>query len=163
MTLWKAVDRWRYNYFEPDVDPEKIPGFKSLLEIWQSKRNGRRVPAWRDFDFYDFVGWHGKLSVYEVTYDPFDYKVRLSGTLVDEFFNRPMKGQTLQERQEEAIHFDDTLELCQMACTRLLITTTIGPLNVKEHDYKMVEFMELPLSDTGERATHTIEAFVPVK
>lgn len=162
MTLWREVDRWRYYYYEPDVDPAIFPEFAGLLEIWQSKRNGRRVPAWKDFDFYDFVGWHGKLSIYEIRYEPYDYTVRLSGTHIDEMYQRTMKGIKLDDMRKMFIEQDNSEEFYEMACRNLCITHTFGPLNVKNLDYKEVEFFELPLSDDGIRATHTIEAALPV-
>lgn len=162
MTLWKEVDRWRYHYFEPDADPADFSKFGSLLAIWQAKRNGRCVPTWSDFDFYDFVGWHGRLSIYEISYDPYDYSVRLAGTGIDEMYHRTMKGVTLNDMRELVIEQDESEEFYEMACRNMYITNTFGPLNVKTLDYKEIEFFELPLSDDGVRATHTIEAAIPV-
>ena len=68
--IWKDTGKWTFTHYDPDIDPALLPHFSKLIEIWQSKRQGRRVPAWQDFDFYDFKGWHGYISVYEVTYDP---------------------------------------------------------------------------------------------
>lgn len=163
MTLWKTVDRWRYSYFDPDIDPQEVPVFSSLLEIWQSKRRDRKVPAWRDFDFYDFTGWHGKLTVYNISYDPFDYVVRLSGTYIDQLYQRSMKGMTLADMTSIAVQNTNAIEFYEMACKNLYVTHTIGPLNVRELDYKAVEYMEMPLSDDGVRATHTIEAAIPIR
>lgn len=162
MTLWKEIDRWRYHYYEPDESAEEFPNFASLHDIWRSKRNGRRVPAWKDFDFYDFVGWHGKLSIYEIRYDPFDYTVRLSGTNIDEMYQRNMKGVQLDDMRELILEQNNSEEFYEMTCRNLCIAKTFGPLNVKNLDYKEVEFLEFPLSDDGIRATHTIEAALPV-
>jgi len=163
MTLWREADRWRYSYFEPEVDASQFPKFTNLIEIWQSKRNGRRVPAWKDFDFYDFKGWHGKLSVYDISYDPYGYTVRLSGVQIDEIYHRTMKGVTNIEMNDLAVHHEDADQFYEMACRKLYITNTIGPLNVRNLDYKEIEFFELPLSDDGIKATHTIEAAIPIR
>lgn len=155
---WKTDGKWTYTHFDPEIDPSRLPSFAGLIATWQSKRNGRRVPAWRDFDFYDFKGWHGYISVYDVSYEPFDWVLRLSGTQVDELYERPLKGMTLKERNEIAVDFDNAVDFCEITCTDLLIAHTKGPLNIKNQDFKWVEYLELPCSDGGSRATHTIEA-----
>lgn len=162
MTLWKQVDRWQYHYFELDVEPSTLPRFTSLIDIWNSKREGRNVPAWRDFDFYDFVGWHGSVSIYEIFHDPFNFRIRLSGTKVDDIYKRMMKGATKQEIQELAIHREEVDEFYEMACTEMYFTHTVGPLNVKNRDFLNIEFFELPLSNDDGLATHTIEAALQV-
>ncbi len=160
MRVWKSVGKWTYTHYDPDMDPNRLEHFSGLISTWQEKRQGRRVPAWRDFDFYDFKGWHGYIAVYDVSYDPFDWVLRLSGTQVDELFERPLKGMTRQERNEIAVDFDSAVEFCEITCTDLLLGHTKGPLNMKNQEFKQAEFLELPCSDDGGRATHTIEAVV---
>ena len=161
MTLWKFENGWRYEYFEPDIDPASIPEFESLLTVWQSKRAGRRVPSRRDFDFYDFKGWHGWITLYDVTYDPFDYVVRLSGTNIDQLYGRTTKG--LDREGMNRIYAETATrdEFDEMTCRKLLISHITGPLNVQGKTYNRVAYLELPLSDDGERASSTIEAILP--
>ncbi|RVU38276.1 hypothetical protein EOI86_02990 [Hwanghaeella grinnelliae] len=160
MRVWKSVGEWTYTHCDPDMNPKGLENFSGLISLWQEKRQGRRVPAWRDFDFYDFKGWHGYISVYDVSYDPFDWVLRLSGTKVDELFERHLTGMTRQERNEVAIDYDSVAEFCEISCTELMLAHTRGPLNVKDKEFKWVELLELPCSDGGPRATHTIEAVV---
>jgi hypothetical protein len=159
--LWKAEDGWKYEYFEPDIDPSTIPEFASLLKIWQSKRAGRRVPAWSDFDFYDFKGWHGWLMVYEVSYDPFDYTVRLSGTNVDELYGFSTQGYNRQQMNRVYAETAVRDEFDEMTCRNLVISYITGPLNIEGKTFNRVSYLELPLSDEGERASYTIEAILP--
>ena len=161
MVLWKHENGWRYEYFEPDVDPSSIPQFESLLRVWQSKRNGRRVPSRADFDFYDFKGWHGWISLYDVTYDPFDYIVKLSGTNIDDLYGFSTTGfdRSMMDRvYVEKLNRD---EFDEMNCRSLTIALTTGPLNAINRTYKSVSYLELPLSDDGKRASSTIEAVLP--
>lgn len=162
MQVWKTVGRWTYTHFDPDMDPQTLPHFAGLISTWQEKRQGRRVPAWRDFDFYDFKGWHGYLSVYDVSYDPFDWVQRLSGTEVDALFEAPLTGMTRQDRDDIAVDLANAVAFCEVTCTELLVAHTKGPLNRKDREFKSVEFLELPCSDSGDRATHTIEAVIRV-
>lgn len=161
MTIWREHDAWRYHYFQPDVDAAEIGPFESLVRIWQSKRDGRRVPAWRDFDFYDFKGWHGKLTVYDVRYDPFDFTTRLSGTEIDQMFGRTLTG--LERKDFNAFYLRDSAmdAYSEFICRGLYIAYAEGPLNMVGKEFQRVRYLELPLSDDGVRAQHTIEAILP--
>ena len=92
MTIWRTFEGWTFEYFDRDLEPEALAGFADLARLWQSKRGDRAAPTWSDFDFYDFKGWHSLIGVYEISYDPFDYTCRLSGTAVDGVFERTMTG-----------------------------------------------------------------------
>ncbi len=162
MTIWYQSDRWTYRYFEPDIDPASIPEFEGLIRIWQSKRGDRRVPAWSDFEFYDFVGWHGQISVYDVHYDPFDYTTRLSGTRQDALFGRTLTG--LNRADFNAFYLRDSKmdTFSEFICRNLYISYMEGPLNMKGREFKSVRYLELPLSDDGSRAHHTLESILPI-
>ncbi len=92
MAMWKEFEGWTYEHFDRDIEPAALPGFEDLVRLWQDRRGDRAVPSWSDFDFYDFKGWHSQLGLYEISYDPFDYTCRLSGTVVDGVFGRTMTG-----------------------------------------------------------------------
>eukprot|EP00752_Nemacystus_decipiens_P000442 g442.t1 len=162
MTVWLETDRWTYRYLEPDVDPASIPEFEGLIRIWQGKRGDRRAPAWSDFDFYDFVGWHGQFSVYDVRYDPFDYTTRLSGTQQDALLGRTMTGLTRADFNEYYLRDSEIDAFSEFICRNLYISYLDGPLNVKGREFKRVRYLELPLSDDGVRAQNTIESILPV-
>ena len=161
MTIWRRYQGWTYEYFEPDVDPASVPTFSDLLAMWQSKRRGRRVPARSDFSFYDFKGWHGWVCIHEVRYDPFDYTVRLSGSSIDSLYGLSTQGFGREEMNEvysEQIIRD---EFDEFACRNLLISYIDGPLNIKDRTFTNVRYLELPVSDDGKRADHTIEVVHP--
>ncbi len=160
MTVWKEYEDWTYEYFDRDIEPAALPGFEDLVRLWQDRRGNRVVPSWSDFDFYDFKGWHGRLGVYDISYDPFDYTCRLSGTVVDGVFDRTMTGLTGSELAEMQVEHPATIEFYEMTCGRMLISRTSGPLNLKGRDPIQATFVELPLSDDGLRSTHTMEALI---
>lgn len=160
MTLWREIDEWVYEHFDPDVDPDELVGFTSLARKWGEKKNGRTVPAWADFDYSDFVGWHGRLVVYEISYDPFSYVVRLSGVAADGLYGRTMTGATMEQIATQRLENDITNSFYEMTCRDMRIARTVGPLNAKGREFVRVTFMEFPLSDDGVRVTHTLEAFL---
>ncbi len=158
MAIWKEFEGWTYEYFDRDIEPGALPGFEDLVRLWQDRRGGRVVPSWPDFDFYDFKGWHGRIGVYEISYDPFDYACRLSGTEVDGIFERTMTGAKSSEMVETVVEHRTTMEFYEMTCSQMLIARISGPLNLKGRAHVQATFVELPLSDDGLKATHTLEA-----
>ncbi len=160
MAIWKEFEGWTYEYFDRDIAPAALPGFEDLVRLWQDRRGYRVVPSWSDFDFYDFKGWHGRLSVYDISYDPFDYTCRLSGTMVDGVFDRTLTGVTGSELAEMQVEHPVDMEFYEMTCGRMLISRISGRLDLKGHDPIQATFVELPLSDDGRRATHTLEALI---
>lgn len=163
MTVWRQFEGWTYNYFDPDVDPAAIPIFSNIVALWQSKRRGRRVPARRDFGFYDFKGWHGWVCIHEVRYDPFDYTVRLSGSNVDNLYGLSTQGfsrEAMNQVYSEQVVRD---EFDEFTCRNLLVSYIEGPLNIKKRTFTKVQYLELPLSDASDRADHTIEVVHPTE
>ncbi len=160
MTIWKELDGWTYEYFDRDIEPSTLPGFEDLVRLWQDKRGDRTAPAWSDFDFYDFKGWHGRISVYDVSYDPFDYICRLSGTAVDGVYDQTMTGITGSELTETRADDPATMEFYEMTCRGMLISRASGPLDIKGRGHIQATFVEFPLSDDGIMATHALEALI---
>ena len=160
MAVWKRVDDWTYEVFDHNTTPEQFGVFESLVALWRAKRGDRKMPSWAEFDFYDFKGWHGRIGVYDISYDPFDYTCRLSGTEVDGVFDRNMTGVTgsdLAKLEVEDIAF---MEFNEMTCRQMLISRISGPLNYTGREHVEATFVEFPLSDDGLKATHTLEALL---
>ncbi len=160
MAIWKEFEGWTYEYFDRDIEPAALPGFEDLVRLWQDKRGDRAVPTWSDFDFYDFKGWHGRLGVYDISYDPFDYICRLSGTVVDGVFDRTMTGVTGSDLAKIEVEDFASMEFNEMTCRQMLISRQMGSLNFKGREHLQVTFVEFPLSDDGLRATQTLEALI---
>lgn len=158
--IWLEFEDWTYEYFDRDIEPAGLHGFEDLVRLWQDRRRDRVAPSWSDFDFYDFKGWHGRLGVQEISYDPFDYNYRLSGTVVDGVFGRTLTGVKGSELAKMRLEYPVTMEFYEMACRQLLIARTSGPLNLKGREHIHATFVDFPLSDDGLRATHTFEAML---
>ncbi len=160
MAIWKEFEGWTYEHFDRDVEPAALPGFEDLVRLWQDRRGDRVVPSWSDFDFYDFKGWHGRLSLYEISYDPFDYTCQLSGTEVDEVLGLTITGLKGTDLAEMRVEDLATMEFEEMTCRQMLIARISGPLNLKGREHIQATFVEFPLSDDGLKATHTLEALI---
>ncbi len=158
MAIWKELDGWTYEYFDRDIEPTALPGFEDLVRLWQDRRGDRVVPSWSDFDFYDFKGWHGRISMHDICYDPFDYITRLSGTEVDGVFNQNMTGIKGSNLADMWLEHPTAMEFYEIACRKMLIVRQSGSLKFKGREHVQCTFIEFPLSDDGLKATHTFEA-----
>jgi len=163
MTVWYEDAVWRYSYFAPDGPTPDVGPFTGLVDLWRAKRGDRRAPAWADFDFFDFVGWHGYVSVYDVSYDPFDYTTRLSGTALDELFGRTLKGLDRDGFNSFYLRENRMDEFSEFCCRGLYGSYIEGPLNVQNREFIDVLYLELPLAadPEGGPAKQTIEVIIP--
>lgn len=157
--LWKRVDPWSYYHYPIDAPSTAFGPYKPVVDIWNSKRNGQALPAWRDFDFYDFVGWHGWICVFEIHHDPFDWTCRLSGTMVDELTGRSFQGKSRAEVYEKAIT-ESTMEFFEQALAHRKIGWCVGPINQVGRGHVPVQYLELPCSKDDDRVDHVIEIMI---
>jgi len=160
VAVWKESDLWKYETFELDVEPEMLPGFEDLVRLWHDKRGDRPAPAWRDFGFHDFDGWHGRIAVSDVSYDPFDFRYRLFGEKMAEQFKADHTGKLFTHLIDIGQEPAEDLEFYEMACRGMLITRVSGQLYWLRRPHANVTFVEFPLSDNGETTTNFVEAMI---
>lgn len=160
MTFWKEVDGWTYEYFERDVAPEALPGFEDVVRLWRDKCGGRPVPAISDFDFADFHGWHGRILLSDLFYDPFDFRYRLFGVEIAERLRVDFTGRRYSRLVAEGLEPAEDLEFYEMTCREMLISRVSGELHWLERKHVTASFVEFPLSDGGGRATHLLGAMI---
>ncbi len=160
MTVWKKVDSWLYETFERDIDPEALSEFEDLVRLWQDKRGDRPVPAWADFDFHDFKGWHGRISLADVMYDPFDIRYRLVGLQMAERLGKDYTGKLYTEMVAEGMDPFDDFEFYEMTSRKMLISRLSGDLRWAGQKHVTVTFINFPLSDDGKKGTHILTAML---
>jgi hypothetical protein len=156
--VWKEFNRWKYEFFERDIEPEMLPGFENLVRLWRKKQGDRPVPAWSDFDFHDFVGWHGSIAVPDVFHDPFDYRYRLFGDKLAERLEVDCTGELLSELVECGLEPPENMEIYEMTSRKMLITRDSGQRYRLHRPDVSTTFVEFPLSDADEMTTHILTA-----
>lgn len=160
MTVWKKRENWLYEIFERDVDPDELPGFEDIVRLWQGKRGDRPAPVLVDFDFYDFAGWHGKIIITDVSYDPFDFRFRLFGVDVADRLGADYTGRLYSELVADGVNPIEDFEFYEMTSRKMLISRVSGNLNWADRRHISATFVEFPLSDNGEMATHLLTAMI---
>jgi hypothetical protein len=160
MAVWKEHDFWKYEMFERDIEPEMLPGFEDLVRLWRDKRGDRPMPAWSDFDFHDFVGWHGRIAMMEILFEPFDYRYRLFGEKISEQYRVDFTGKLGSELVDSDFERVEELEFYELVCRKMLISRVSGQLKQFRRPHVSATFVEFPLSDNGETTTHTVMAMI---
>ena len=123
----------RYHYAK-DTPSDAFGPYADLVEMWHGKKNGRDLPSWGDFDFYDFTGWHGWICIFEIRYNPFNWICRLSGTNVDELTGRSFQGKARTDVYDQAVT-ESTMEFFEQALLQSKIGWCVGPINLVGRDH----------------------------
>ena len=158
--MWRVADNWRYEYFERDIGPETLPGFEDILKLWRGKCSGRAAPMLSDFSFYDFIGWHGRIMMADISYDPFDYRFRLVGVDVVARLGADYTGRRYSEVACDGINPIDDFEFYEMTARRMLISRVSGDLGWTGREHSSATFVDFPLSDDGRTTTHFLTAMI---
>ncbi|PHS11796.1 MAG: hypothetical protein COA86_19010, partial [Kangiella sp.] len=140
-----------------DTPATEFPGFEGVINLWNAKRNNGKLPAWSNFDFFDFRGWHGKINKNTISYDPFEYHIDLFGTDFVELVGEEWTGMSGSEITEAHEDSDLDMKFYEMTCTNAYISRVSGPLPWEGRGFKNTLVIELPLSDDGKTVTHTIK------
>src|SRR5215510_3389422 len=84
-------------------DPVEIPDARllGLFHYWRDKLNGRVMPARRDIDPIEMKPWLGNLMLVEFPPDPMQYRVRLDGVNIQQFYGSSREGRGVEAMTSE--------------------------------------------------------------
>jgi hypothetical protein len=133
-----------------------------LRAYWEQKRGSRAMPARSDISpaqLKEHLGW---VMILEVLPGARDFRYRLIGTLVTQYFSADGTGKTVMEAfapNGEAVAKAVNGVFRRCARDKLVMRTT-GDANWLAEGMEEFEAIYLPLSDDGETVTHILHAFV---
>jgi hypothetical protein len=86
----------------PD-DPKAIrdPRLLGLFHYWHGKCQGRMMPARRDIDPIEMRQWLGNLLLVEFPSDPMQYRIRLDGVNLVQFYSSSREGKGVEAMTSE--------------------------------------------------------------
>ena len=94
----RLFENREFTTYPLEIPPAAFGPFAPFVELWRARRRDGRLPAWRDFDFHDFRGWHGMILVDElVSMTPFEMRCRLWGSELTEILGIDETGKLLSE------------------------------------------------------------------
>ena len=154
---------WQYGLCPLDAGPEAFGPFSSMVRLWSDHRPLEGgLPSRADFDFFDFRGWWGNLSIGEFETDPFDVRFVLWGTKLAQWWGVNYTKKRLGERaldpdlwkQVESKYFE-------LMVAEPFIGLVLGHLDQHERPFVKVIGVDLPLSD-GDRISHVLSAHIKI-
>jgi hypothetical protein len=133
-----------------------------LREYWEQKRGTRAMPSRADISpsqLRDHLGW---VQMLEVLPGGRDFRYRLIGTLVTQYFSADATGKTVMEA------FAENGEMIAKAVNRIfrkvardkVVMRTVGNANWLVEGMEEFEAIYLPLSEDGVNVSHILHAFV---
>ncbi|MEZ5833751.1 MAG: PAS domain-containing protein [Dongiaceae bacterium] len=131
----------------PEISDARLLG---LHEYWHSKLRGRAMPARGDIDPIEMRRWLGNLLLVEFPPDPMQFRIRLDGVNLVQFYGKSREGKGVEvltseeERRIVLLQYMAVLETKQPAYFESEFVTSEG---VSTSQRKLL----LPLSDDGDR------------
>lgn len=159
MQIWQEIKGWKYYSFDLDEELSVFTRFQPLYDLWREKKANKFLPAWKDFAFEEFKGWHPNITLFEVRHDPFDLYYRIFGSVVSDTYGENFSGETLltanQEIEDEydLWHFEQLYKQQKYGASE-------GPVHWSNQEYIKLKFFDLPLSDDGKDITHFLTATI---
>lgn len=153
MQLWQQESDWDYYCSELGDELTLFPQFQSLFDLWNSKRKNDFLPAWKDFSFEDFTGWHKHLVFYEIKHAPFDLHYRIFGSFPTELFEVNCTGATMRG-DGSSIEDDCDIAHFQKLYEEKKFGASTGSIYWRNKDHIHITVLDLPLSSDGENVTH---------
>jgi hypothetical protein len=81
--------------FAPDSD--RYPDLQPVLRYWNTKRGASFAPRRRDIDPADLVEWLPRVMIADVSYEPLDFRYRLSGTGILDLHGKELTARRPQD------------------------------------------------------------------
>ncbi len=168
MHLWRDVYNWSYFLANIDMAPSAFGTHRSIVELWNAKRENGSLPAWRDFDFLDFEGWWGWLSMIELlSPDASSMVYRLWGTNLARYIGLEMTGKSMTDvyshvpdASDSRTYSEDDLIFLREVVGRREIGYATGPVDWDLPQYNWMATVRLPLADDGSTVDRVLSAVI---
>ncbi|MCC3860075.1 hypothetical protein [Pseudemcibacter aquimaris] len=132
-----------------------------IYEIWDDVRGNKKLPAWKDFKFENFKGWHSNIRIQDVG-ETIDAPKR--NIIIGDVFAQYWGEKTIYEQIEEGMPpSQDTVDK-YFEYLGYLYNHHYG-INygaIPKHDGSLIPslWIELPMANDGENVTHILSAIV---
>jgi hypothetical protein len=147
-----------------EIDPAYLedPTLAFLRAYWEMKRGGRAMPCRADIRASDLKEHLGSVILLDVLPGGRDFRYRLIGTLVTQYFLKDSTGKTVAEafaEQGPEVQAAAVSVFRKVARDRCILRAW-GSAGWMEGEFEQFDSLYLPLSDDGENVTHIFEGFV---
>jgi hypothetical protein len=146
-----------------EIDPATLanPTLAFLKSYWEGKRNGRAMPSRADIDPIEMREHLGWIILADVLADYEDFRFRLVGTRVTDYFGRDITGKTLSESYAGfgPAALKMALAVYRKVARDRVVLRTFGNAGWLGQDFLEFDQLFLPLSEDGVHANIVMSAF----
>lgn len=153
MELWQNESGWDYYCGELDTEITNFPAFQAFHSLWQGKRTDKFLPAWEDFSFEEFNGWHKHIIYYQILHDPFDLYYRIFGSFPTDVYGTNCTGHKMRGRGRE-IEDECDINHFEKLYNEKKIGASKGAVYWRDREHVHLSVLDLPLSSDGNNITH---------
>lgn len=149
-----------YSAYAPDVLASSFGPLTSFINLWQDKSPSAEIfPQWRDFQFMDFDGWWGQISLAEIHTNPLDFRWALWGTKITDWWGVDYTNKYISDIPEVRDVWENFEKpYIQRIIDDRLIGYVFGTLSPQGRDFKHICGIDLPLEKDG-NITHILSAY----
>lgn len=147
-----------------EIDPAAVghPTLAFLRDYWDRKRGTRAMPSRADIkpsELREHLGW---VIIMEVLPNMVDFRYKLIGTLVSQYWLRDSTGKTVTEAfsEDSPGAVKGVLAMFRKCARDRVIVRSWGSAGWMEGGFEDFDCIVLPLSDDGETVNQILHAFV---
>lgn len=140
---------WFYRVYENDTSPDVFGAFAPFVQLWQSKLTESRLPEWTDFDFDDFIGWYGHISLGELEHDYSKMVFCLWGTTLTDLWGKDYTGKVFANNEFPEHWKNVEQPYVENVVKRKGIGVCGGTLHRLNREFINITFIDLPVSRAG--------------
>jgi hypothetical protein len=152
------------NHVATEIDPSVLehPTLAFLHDYWNAKRGDRAMPSRGDLrasDLKEHLGW---VLLMDVMPGALDFRYRLIGTLVTQYWLKDSTGKTVNEAFEESgpMVQKAVLSVFRKCARDKCVVRSYGDAGWLPGGFERFDSIYMPLSDDGETVNHLLHAFV---
>lgn len=123
---------------------------------WEGLRNGRRFPSRAEIDPTAFYGALPYVSVLQYQHEPYRIQFRLVGNEVGRLYGQSVQGRFIDEMEWDPQDIVDTCHIYDRLYREAVPLFGLSYTNFEAKADRVFEWAAFPLSDDGERISHTI-------
>ena len=160
----RELTKWDYAACALMSDPSTFGPFTDIVAMWRSKfAPDGGLPKRSDFDFLEFRGWWGRISIARIEQEPFDVRFVLWGTQLTEWWGVDYT-QKLMGTHSITPDVWVTIEgrYFKEMVSDPFIGIVCGSLDQHLRPYIKVLGVDLPMSD-GAGGIYILTAYVEIK
>ncbi len=150
----------QYEIYHENEPSDAFGEFQSFLDLWRSKYSNGTRPSWSDFQFEDFDGWYGQLSLFRFE-SASSINTVLWGTKLTNWWGVDLTNRNLMDEWNETASYwaDGEGVYVRNLVENPGIGRWMGSLDHVGRGFVVIEALDVLLEKDGE-ITHLLSAYI---